>query len=270
MANLSLTKWAGGKGELSKLYNQYNVFSDSNFHVEPFLGGGGSFLYFNKNEAAASDVNPDLVNLWQMVRDEPEDLINQYESHAIIHSIENYNKARQTFNEQKQSLTDDKHRMAGLFLYLMKTSFNGLCRYNLKGNYNVPIGDKLPTVDAVRKTIEAVTAKIENVQFDCCDFADTIAKYKDRDNVFFYCDPPYSKIDGKGFQEYAGGRWSAIDADRMAYILLSSGCKFAVSEVDTAEVRSRYPLCKKIEIMANRSIGGDRAKVKELLILSHS
>lgn len=272
----TLIKWAGGKSRFCKHFNLLRICNNSDsYHVEPFLGGGGSFLHLKKQNAAASDINPDLVNLWEITRDDPASLITSYINYFNSHSKLEYYQQRVLFNscrftlQSEKVLTADKKHIAGLFLYLMKTSFNGLCRYSQQGVFNAPCGDSIATIEAVTNTINSVSKKIQNVEFSCCSFEQTIAKYQDRKDVFFYCDPPYSKVNGKGFQEYAGGSWGRTDADLMAKTLIDSGCQFVVSEVDTEQVRNRYPNSHFVEIKANRSIGGSRAKVSELLILSH-
>ena len=272
----SLLKWAGGKKTLVDTYKGYHLFKKKSFLVEPFLGGGGSFLNLKSDYAAGCDTNKSLIYLWQMVRDNHGELVSWYDYYHGIHTPGSYDCARKIYNDfiTDPSLdkafvsVEKKTDIAGVFLYLMKTCFNGLCRYNKKGEYNVPIGDKLPTVEAIREKLLIISDKIQGCSFHHWDFDTTINFYKKNCNVFIYCDPPYSRTaGGKEFQDYTG-QWKPTDADRLAQTLLSSGVDFAVSEADTPEVRERYKNCYKVEISANRSIGGNRQKAKELLILS--
>ena len=261
----NLIKWAGGKAKLAPLFKNYAVFSQESFYVEPFLGGGGSFLQLKGEFAAASDKNSSLIALWSAVRDDLDGLMTHYESYHTRHSRDSYYEARLQYNLLKPLGQHEK--LPGLFLYLINTCFNGLCRYNLSGEFNTPIGDHIPSVASVRDKLLSVRFKIENTAFHCWDFEKTIAYYHSKPNVFFYCDPPYSQVDGKGFQDYTGD-WKETDADRLAQALQVSGCDFAVSEIDCRAVRSRYADYPMIELQANRSIGGNRSKVGELLILS--
>ncbi len=263
----NLIKWAGGKAKLAPLFKDYAVFSQESFYVEPFLGGGGSFLQLKGEFAAASDKNSCLIALWETVRDDLDVLMARYEAHHARHSRESYHEARKLYNELKQEGSQEKDRLAGLFLYLINTCFNGLCRYNLKGGFNTPIGDHIPSVASVREKLLSVKSKVEFTAFHCWDFEETIAYYQSKPNAFFYCDPPYSQINGKGFQNYTGD-WIDSDADRLAQTLKASGCDFAVSEIDCPAVRERYAGYPIIELQANRSIGGNRSKVNEVLILS--
>lgn len=269
----NLIKWAGGKAKLAPLFKEFAVFSQENFYVEPFLGGGGSFLQLKGEYAVASDKNPSLIALWELTRDDIESLISRYDYYHHLHNAKNYKIARSEYNQLNRNLYDNrvlpelKKDVAGVFLYLLKTCFNGLCRYNLKGEFNTPIGDKLPTVEAVRERLLIVQDKIKSTNFHHWDFEKTIKHYQSKSNAFFYCDPPYSKVNAKGFQGYIEG-WFDTDADRLAQSLIASGCDFAVSEIDCPAVRSRYAGYPIIELQASRSIGGNRSKVNEVLILS--
>jgi DNA adenine methylase len=262
---INLIKWAGGKAKLAPLFKNYAVFYQESFYVEPFLGGGGSFLQLKGEFAAASDKNSSLIALWSAVRDDLDGLMAHYEFYHARHSRDSYYEARSKYNLLKPSGQHEK--LPGLFLYLINTCFNGLCRYNLRGEFNTPIGDRIPSVVSVREKLLSVQSKIENTAFHYWDFEETITYYQSKPNAFFYCDPPYSRVDGKGFQDYTAD-WKETDADRLAQVLKTLGCDFAVSEIDCPAVRSRYADYPMIELQANRSIGGNRSKVGELLILS--
>ena len=134
-------KWAGGKGQiLTQLY----ALAPSKFdrYFEPFLGGGALFFYLisniNKRFAAyLSDINPELINSYIVVKDNDEKLIillTQYE-------IE-YNKAPEEYyyKLRRNDRSSDKIERAAQFIALNKTCFNGLYRVNQKGDFNVPRG----------------------------------------------------------------------------------------------------------------------------------
>lgn len=271
---VNLVKWAGGKALLVPELEKHLGLNKNTFYVEPFLGGGGSFLALKNDFAAASDKNFSLVYLWKNVKENLDDLISTYAYYHNLHSKGGYEEARKTYNSLikdvgQYNVSEEKQKdIAGLFLYIMKTCYNGLCRYRKSENYfNVPIGDNLPSVETVRKDLLEVQSRIQNTRFHYWDFEKTIERYQEKSDVFFYCDPPYSKINGKGFQSYIGN-WQENDADRLAKTLKNSECRFAVSEIDCKDVRKRYSDCKLIEFKAGRSIGGNRLKVDELLIIS--
>jgi DNA adenine methylase len=274
----SLIRWAGGKRLLVEEYKRQDLFSKESFYVEPFLGGGGSFLGLKQKKSAGCDVNESLIYLWRMVRDEPEELVSRYDYYHGVHTPNTYYVARESYNNLIRShdstrfSKETKKDIAGIFFYLMNTCHRGICRYNEKKEFNVPVGDggtRLPTVEAIREKVLMVSQKIQDCYFEVFDFEQAIKYYGDEhQNVFFYCDPPYSQKEGKGFQSYSPTDWKNSDADRLAEVLKTSGCDFAVSEIDIPAVRERYAGCKFIEIQADRKVGGDRSKVGELLILS--
>jgi DNA adenine methylase len=271
----NLVKWAGGKALLAAEFEKHLKLDKNSFYVEPFLGGGGSFLQVNKGFGAGSDLNKSLICLWEFVRDDLDSITSGYAYYHDLHSAGGYKDARDQYNNLYRDKTkveileeEEKRDIAILFLYLLNTGYNGLCRYSAKTGFNVPVGDKLPSIQSVREKLLIVQDKIKNSSFHCWDFTKTIKHYQAKGNVFFYCDPPYSKVNGKGFQSYTGEWKGTEDADRLKQVLIESGSRFAVSEIDCPEVRERYADYPMIEILANRSIGGNRSKVSELLILS--
>ena len=131
-------KWAGGK---SRLLEQYTAFLPTDFerYHEPFLGGGALFFYLapqlqaQGKRAYLSDLNPELVNVYQCVRDEVEVLIEQLNLHCERHGETHYYEVR------SRPQTEPIAR-AARFIYLNKTCYNGLYRENSKGLFNVPMG----------------------------------------------------------------------------------------------------------------------------------
>lgn len=276
---VALLKWAGSKRLLVEFLRENFQLEKDCFYVEPFVGGGNSFLDIKGEFAAASDKNPSLIYLWEAVRDDLDTLISWYSYYHDLHLLYSgsdaaYKAAREIYNDliqdvgKREILREKKLDIAGVFLYIMKTCYNGLCRYRKREHfYNVPIGDKLPSVQSVTEELREASSRIQHTKFHYWDFEETVKHYQSKPKAFFYCDPPYSQIDGKGFQDYIG-KWENSDADRLKKVLVESGCRFAVSEIDCPAVRERYAGYPIIELKANRSIGGNRSKVNEVLILS--
>jgi DNA adenine methylase len=134
--------------------------------------------------AAASDKNSSLIALWSAVRDDLDGLMARYEYHCARHSRSSYYEAREQYNLLKPS--GQHKKLPGLFLYLINTCFNGLCRYNLRGEFNTPIGDQIPSVALVKEKLLSVQSKIKNTAFHCWDFEETITYYQSKLNAFFY------------------------------------------------------------------------------------
>lgn len=131
-------KWLGGKRGLLAALRQ--LLPKGSRLIEPFVGAGAVFLGTDYPEYRLSDINPDLIGLYRMLQAEGGDFIEscrQYFNDAWC-SAEGYLALRQRFN-----CSGDQAERAALFLYLNRHGFNGLCRYNQQGTFNVPWGKLL-------------------------------------------------------------------------------------------------------------------------------
>ncbi len=150
-------KWVGGKrGLLSQILDKFPTRFES-YH-EPFLGGGAVFfeLYsrglLKDKKIFLSDINTELINTYNMVKNSPDELINQLDDYKERHTAEFYYKTRQ-IDRMTEFLDLTDIQRATRFIYLNKTCFNGLYRVNQKGYFNTPIGSyKNPNI-ADRDTI---------------------------------------------------------------------------------------------------------------------
>lgn len=128
-------KWAGGK---------YGLVEDIQRHlpparklVEPFVGAGSVFLNTDYDHYLLADINPDLINLYNLLKERPEEYISEAKRWFVAENNrkEAYLSIRAEFNK-----TDDVMYRSLAFLYMNRFGFNGLCRYNKKGGFNVPFG----------------------------------------------------------------------------------------------------------------------------------
>ena len=133
-------KWAGGKYRLTSEIRQClppSLTSGACF-VEPFVGAGSVFLNTDFERYLLADINPDLINLFNVVKADVNEYIRQTKAlflHPKANSKTFYYQQRQAFNQ-----SNDQVERSVLFLYLNRFGFNGLCRYNQKLQYNVPFG----------------------------------------------------------------------------------------------------------------------------------
>src|SRR5438034_26674 len=127
-------KWAGGKfkvlSDIKKKFPKY-----ANRYFEPFLGAGAIALNVDYRENIVSDTNPALMLAWTTFKELGVKFIDECQSLFTPST----NK-RKCFDELKAefNVTKDKLRKATLFIYLNRHCFNGLCRFNSKGKFNVP------------------------------------------------------------------------------------------------------------------------------------
>jgi DNA adenine methylase len=178
-------KWAGGKTQLltplleraPKKFNKY---------VEPFIGGGALFFTLRPGAAIISDSNPELINAYQCVARNVEQVI------AHLHTFKNresdYYKIRALrFSEL------DKEFAAARTIYLNRTCFNGLYRVNKKGQFNVPFGRYKHASLCQAEVLRAASAALRGVEILCGDYKDVLAKAA-RPGDFIFLDPPYLPI----------------------------------------------------------------------------
>ena len=146
-------KWVGGKGQLIE---QLEALLPADFserenvtYIEPFVGGGAMLFYMlqkypNIKSAVINDINPDLTLCYQVVRDNPTELVKsldaiQTEYHALRTEEERkifFLGKRDRFNTKSL----DSIENCTLFFFLNRTCFNGLYRVNKAGKFNVPFG----------------------------------------------------------------------------------------------------------------------------------
>lgn len=208
-------KWAGGKGQLLSEIEKYYPFDNKriNKYAEPFVGGGAVLFdvlnKYNLEEIYISDINPDLINTYLVIRDSVDNLIevlgslqSDFMSLDMEHRKAYYLDKRSRFNEIKINCSgnyDDEK--ASLMIFLNKTCFNGLYRVNKKGSFNVPMGSYRNPLICDEDNLRAVSKKLQNVTIVCDDYKKS-ADFID-DCTFVYFDPPYRPItDTSSFTAY--------------------------------------------------------------------
>jgi DNA adenine methylase len=182
-----LLKWPGGKRWLVPyLKERWDAYAKTNSQskktirlVEPFMGGMSVALGLNPSKALLNDANEHVVNFYQQVK-------NGFEiSKRFVNSKEYYYKTRDRFNaliRTKKHLTAEA---AALFYFLIRTGYNGLCRFNNAGEFNVPFGSHV-TIRYRTQFLEYQPI-LQPWEMTCQDFEQLILKPND----FIYADPPY-------------------------------------------------------------------------------
>ena len=196
--NKPFFKWVGGK--FSVIEDVLRRLPAGKRLIEPFAGGGSVFLNAGFSEALVNDINPDLILTYRMLKEERHSLITQ--THRMFQDCntpEGFAHVRSRFNKREYS---DFERAAA-FIYLNRHCFNGLTRYNLKGEFNVGYGKyKKPYFPL--EEMEGFLSLADRLTFSCGSFADVIATAGEGDVIF--CDPPYEPMPGSdGFTSYSGG-----------------------------------------------------------------
>jgi DNA adenine methylase len=244
-------KWAGNKHQIAA-YLQAAVQEvclargvPLRRYVEPFIGSAAAFLSLpiGFERYVLADFNTDLVHLYSALLEHGETFIRLCEAEFQTgNHAEGYYARRDEFNA-----CTDPVRRATLFVYLNRHGFNGLCRYNARGGFNVPFGRyKAPYFP--RKEMEAFRAACagRDVEFRCGSFEDTLGAAESAVGAgdLVYCDPPYAPLDqASNFTGYAQGGFGLdlqLSLARHAERLAQAGAWVIVSNHDTALTRALY------------------------------
>lgn len=263
--NKPFLKWAGGKHKLIPFIKSH---APKEYHllIEPFAGSMALSLGTDCDQYIINDVNPDLINLYTQLKDNRFDFIDYIESYFTQDNLSphKYYELRTLFNE-----TNNLYEKAALFLYLNRHGFNGLCRYNQSGLFNVPQG-KYRTIYFPRKEMENFIHKSNKITLLCGDF-DAASKYADKD-AFVYCDPPYIPLTTtSSFTSYSKDSFGEREQKRLSLMARDIGCHVLVSNSDTKLSREIYGNSDDIvitDVQRNISaLGSGRSKVSEILAI---
>lgn len=277
-------KWAGGKTRALPQLLSY-LPQSGNWLIEPFVGSASVFLATNYRRYILADINPDLINLYCCAVNHPNDLISLSRSlFGRFADAAGYLCIRTEFNNQCTPISGrhfgkssySLHR-AARFLYLNRHGFNGLCRYNQKGKFNVPFGQH-KKIYFPEQEIRFFAEKANDTQaiFLCARFQATLslaAAPTLPDNSTVYCDPPYLPSQSvNSFTQYYDGSFTEFDHRLLSRSLLHIACRnnirAVVSGSDTPETREIYKYFYLREINVRRSISASanrRQPARELI-----
>ena len=192
-------KWAGGKTKVVPYIKEF--LKQGNRLVEPFVGSGALFLNTDYDDYLLCDINADLINLYNHLKTNPDILIKK--TRELFVSKNNNEDKFYDIRKEFNSLPIGDIRKSAIFIYLNKHAFNGLCRYNSKGHFNVPFGRYKNPLMPEDKMI-SFHMKSQKATFKCQDFNITFKEIKSGDIV--YCDPPYVPISASSnFTSYSSG-----------------------------------------------------------------
>ena len=248
-------KWAGGKRWL--LPHLIPIWQEHPHtrYVEPFCGGLAMPLGLRPERALLNDVNPHLINFYRQLQRGLKITIETRNEETLFY------KQRERFNELIKKQRADTPEAAQLFYYLNRTCFNGLCRFNRSGEFNVPFGT-YETINYVvdfgqyRETLKPwlfTNCDLEELELESCDF--------------IYADPPYDVE----FTTYSAGGFSWDDQVRTAEWLVRHPGRVVLSNQATDRIVRLYrKLGFKLKFLDGpRRISrtGDRTAAREVLAM---
>ena len=246
-------KWVGGK-RWQVPYVQ--ILYEGHEHrrlVEPFSGGLAITLALQPKRALVNDINAHLINFYDHLKHGLR--IDFQMSNSEIQ----YYRGRDRFNELIAAGDHTSAEAAGLFYYLNRTGYNGLCRFNRSGGFNVPFGryarlNYTTDFTPYRKTFAGW--KISNKDFEALSLSSS---------DFIYADPPYDVE----FTKYSKEGFSWDDQVRLAEWLVKRPGPVVLSNQATPRITELY---KSLGFRLNYhqaprmiSCNGDRTPATEVL-----
>lgn len=200
----TLIKWSGSKRKQSPIITS-NIYKEYRTYYEPFCGSCAVLAYILEHYAnkfknfICSDLNADLINSYNLVKSNPDIVISQYDKmwNELNNEKNSLNDKKIYFNVVRDRL--NKYHDPVDFIFIMRTTVNGMPRYNTNGDFNnsfhVTRNGIIPsTFSKIIKQWHLMLNK-HNVQFICQSYN----KINPDQNDFVYFDPPYAHVKGMYF-----------------------------------------------------------------------
>ncbi|MBQ0269561.1 DNA adenine methylase [Providencia huaxiensis] len=261
MANKTILKWAGSKVRIIEQLRPY--LPKTKRLVEPFAGSCAVMMNTDYERYLVADANPDLISLYQCIADPIEGVFETLNFRwDRLNNSETYYSIRNSFNNKSNVC---KYNLATYFLVLNRHGYNGLCRYNKKGEFNVPFG-KYAKPYYPKNEITAFEDKAARADIVCLEWQDTLSLIDINDGV--YCDPPYM---GDNFTRYCANDFTNSDHESLAFALKDindmQGNPITVS--NSLEAKELYAdlgfIIHEIEAPRTIAANGNRKPAKEII-----
>lgn len=258
-------KWAGGKYRLLDELKKYFPADGKRF-VEPFVGSGAVSLNVNYPVILAADVNDALIQTWEAIKTRQIEFINL--SKTLFTPENNTPEAYAKFREEFNDPAFISHRPE-LFIYLNRHGFNGLCRFNKKGQFNVPFGKYHKPYFPENELLHVVEVahRMDVVKSDFRNMFENI-----REGDIVYCDPPYVPLSATAnFTAYSGESFTIDDQRELAlraFVAAERGATVIISNASTPITLELYKHAELhfVDVQRNISCKGEtRGKAKEVI-----
>ncbi|MHB1424707.1 MAG: Dam family site-specific DNA-(adenine-N6)-methyltransferase [Gemmataceae bacterium] len=247
-------KWAGGKTQLltplleraPKKFNKY---------IEPFIGGGALFFALRPGTAVLSDSNPELINAYQCVARNVE---------QVIAHLRTFKNRKSDYYKTRALHFDalDKEFAAARTIYLNRTCFNGLYRVNKQGQFNVPFGRYKQAALCPAEVLRGAAAALQGVEILCGDYKNVLGKTA-RPGDFIFLDPPYLSVSPYAdFKRYTKEQFYEEDHRELAEEvkrLQKLGCHVLLTKSNHPLVHELYDAYEVEVVNTRRSISSKPA-----------
>lgn len=260
---------------LKWLGNKYRSLNEIRLHlspkkrlIEPFAGSGAVFLNTDYDSYLIAEQNQDLITLYKTLAQEGDKFINYTQKLFVKENNceKTYYQLREKFNT-----TSNPRLKSALFLYLNRHGYNGLCRYNSQGGFNVPFG-RYSKPYFPQAEMKYFIEKATKADFRCMDFKKTLAEASTDDIV--YCDPPYIPLSASAdFTAYTKLGFNETDQRELANMaeqLANKNIGVIISNHDTELARELYINAEIHSFSVSRVVGASansRKPVQELLAI---
>jgi DNA adenine methylase len=270
-----VVKWVGGKRQIIEEIKNHIPHNISNLcYCEPFVGGGAVLFNLQPNKAIINDINTELINLYNIIKYNIDELINDLGTYindeSEFYRIRNLDRDKDDYNLLSPV------KKASRLIYLNKTCYNGLFRVNRAGEFNAPFGFyknpniiNEPVLRAVSEYLNAGQISIYN-----SDYSNILRDLKK--SSFVYLDPPYDPVsDTSSFTGYDKGGFDKEQQERLKEEcdkLNKKGIRFLLSNSSTDFIRDLYREYNVKTIQAKRILNSNaekRGEVDEILVRNY-
>lgn len=251
-----ILRWAGGKRWLVPTVRDLVAGQPQlrGYH-EPFLGGAAVFLGLAPSgPGVLSDLNAQLIETYRAVRDDPAEVSRELVKHR---NTERY------YYELRARRPRSAARRAARFIYLNHTSFNGIFRVNLKGQYNVPYGRRPSPQIPDSDLLAAASRNLAEFELEAQDFSVTVESVRRHDLVFL--DPPYTVAhNNNGFIKYNNKLFSFYDQQRLSHSIdsiRSRGAYYILTNAAHASIAQLFDKGdRRMTVHRRNVVGGSNAE----------
>ena len=269
-----VVKWVGGKRQIINELSQYLPKDGYTKYYEPFLGGAAMLFHLQPQNAVVNDVNSDLINMYQVIKNNVEDLIQELETHPNeeqhFYDVRDWDRDKEAYNERTNV------QKAARLIFLNKTCYNGLFRVNNAGEFNTPFGHYVNPGIVNPPVLRAVSNYFNNneITFLNGDFSTALNNVTKKS--FVYLDPPYDPIsDSSSFTGYTKGGFGREQQESLKETcdrLNKKNVKFMLSNSATEFIKNLYKDYTIRTIQAKRSvnsIASRRGFVDEVIVTNY-
>lgn len=269
-----ILKWVGGKRQLIDAISP--IIQEHTTYYEPFVGGGAVLFHEQPSRAVINDSNSELINIYNVIKAEPEYLIELLAKHRERNSQEYFYEVRALDRDSERYGAMSPEERAARIIYLNKTCYNGLFRVNRAGEFNAPWGKyKNPNITN-EATIRAMSGYLNRarVKILCGDYREALKGI--RKGSFVYMDPPYMPISSSssftGYTAEGFGIQEQKELKRQCDILNKKGIHFLLSNSCCDFIEDLYKDYKVERVSAKRTVNAradKRGAIDEVLVSNY-